>query len=188
MPDLARFVDENEKYKSKKKRVPWNERMERIKEEFPSVVDVDWHDILKNEDVLIRIMRDFLQVDQIEPGRKGQRPQLDEERGRQTITEMLGRGFSEHGFVEAFRHLAAGDSLTVIARKTSISRSRVHRLQQGAEDPTTDDLCAIAEAYGRKPAYFREYRCEYIMAAVMYRLSADPDLVTPLYSKIMKLR
>lgn len=188
MPDLSRFVADNEKYKGKKRRVPWDERLAMVQEEFPSVVDVDWHDVLKNEDVFIRLMRDFLQVDQIEPGRKGQRPQLDEARGRQTITEMLGRGFSEHPFVDAFRHLTAGESLTTIARKTAISRSRVHRLQQGAEDPTIEDLRIIAEAYGRKPAYFREYRCEYILAAVMYRLSSDPDMVTPLYSKIVKLR
>lgn len=194
---IEKFIDANELSRSGrtgKKRVAWPERVKMIREEFPSVVDIDWVEAFTDptdpreaSDVMIRILRDIIQIDQMVPGRRGGRPSPDWERGYQTYREMMRRDFSDLPFCMAFKLLSGADSATQMARKTGISRSRVHRLVLGQEHPTADDMRACAKAYGRKPAYFLEYRKEFVLAAVASRLEEQPELVTVAYTKIMGL-
>lgn len=184
--DLSIFIADNERWRSAKHRVPWKHRVELIKEEFPHVADRDWHGILKDEDVLGRILKDILKVDQMEPGRAGPRPNLDYERGLQTWKEMTGQDYSESPFCESFHWLIRGQSRTTVARKTNLSRTKVHRLLVGTEQPTIDELRVIAEAYGKKPAFFVEYRAEYIMAAVAMELHKRTEMAAHLYTKLVR--
>lgn len=156
---------------------------------------VSWEALLAEEDVLGRILKDILKADQMEPGRSGPRPNLDYERGMRTWREMASRetqvkrterDFTGLPFTEAFAKLIGPDSLTAIARKTSISRSRAHRLLNGHEEPTVDDLHAIAEAYGKHPAYWLEYRTELIVAALAARLAARPEMTVAIYNKLTR--
>lgn len=183
--DFVRFAEDNIKWKALRKRVPWEERLQMIHEEFPGTRDPDWNQILRDPDVFARILRDVLKVDQIEVGRAGPRPNLDVERGMRTWSEFRG-DYSELPFVDAFRILVNGNSQRAIARKTSISKTRILRLQQGDDRPNMDDLRAIAEAYDKKPAYFVEYRAEYIIAAVATRLSDEHELTAALYRKLVQ--
>jgi transcriptional regulator with XRE-family HTH domain len=157
-----------------------------IAEEFPNVMNPDWNVILRDDDIFGRILKDILKVDQMEPGRSGPRPNLDYQRGMQTWREMTGQDYSELPFHEAFAILTRNNSLRTIARKTHISRSKVHRLLSGEDQPTVDDLRSIAEAYGKKPAYFVEYRAEFIMAAIAARLVDETEMTVTLYTKIVR--
>jgi hypothetical protein len=183
--NLARFADDNVNWKALRKRVPWEQRITMIHEEFPATRDPDWNQILKDPDVFARILKDVLKVDQIEVGRAGPRPNLDVERGMRTWNEIRG-DYSELPFVDAFRILARGNSQRTIARKTGISKTRIVRLQQGDDRPNMDDLRVIAEAYRKKPAYFVEYRAEYIIAAVATRLQDEHELTAALYRKLVQ--
>jgi hypothetical protein len=183
--NLVRFSEDNAKWKALRKRVPWEQRIQLIREEFPSTRDPDWNAILKDPDVFARILKDILKVDQIEEGRAGPRPNLDVERGMRTWKEFRG-DYSELPFVDSFRVLARGNSQRTIARKTGISKTRIVRLQQGDDRPGINDLCVIAEAYNKKPAYFVEYRAEYIVAAIAARLNDEHELTVALYRKLVQ--
>lgn len=183
--NFARFAEDNINWKALRKRVPWEQRIQMIYEEFPGTRDPDWNQILQDPDVFARILRDVLKVDQIEAGRAGPRPNLDVERGMRSWNEFRG-DYSELPFVDAFRILTNGNSQRTIARKTGISKTRIVRLQQGDDRPCMDDLRAIAEAYNRKPAYFVEYRAEYIIAAVATRLQDEHELTAALYRKLVQ--
>lgn len=184
--DLSAFTQDNARWRDQKKRVPWDERVKMIDEHFPAVRDAEWSAILKDPDVLARVLKDILKVDQIEPGRAGPRPNLDVERGMRTWREITVGDYSERPFSEAFAILARNNSVRTIARKTSISKSRVVRLLKGQDNPTVDDLRDIAGAYQKKPAYFVEYRAEYIMAAIATRLADEHEMTVALYKKLVR--
>lgn len=184
--DLSPFRLDNQLHQGKKRRVPWKERMELIHEHFPSTTNAEWAKGLDETDIG-RIIRDILKFDQVEPGRSGPRPGLEYDKGMQSWRDLTGQEYSELPFHKAFAVLARENSLTVVSRKTNISRSRVHRLLRNEEAPTVNDLRQVAEAYGRRPAYFLEYRCEYIVAAISLRLSKEPELASVLYRKLVNL-
>lgn len=184
--DLSIFVSDNARWKAARRRVPWDERLRLIREQFPVTASLDGHTILREDDALARLIRDILKIDQIEPGRAGPRPGLDYERGMQSWRELFGQDYAEVPFPEAFRSLTRGNSLTTIARKTNISRSRVHQLLRGERSPTIDDLRLIAEAYGKRPQFFCEYRAEFIMAIIAERLNKEPETTIAVYRKLVQ--
>jgi hypothetical protein len=183
--NFARFAEDNINWKALGKRVPWDKRLQMIQEEFPSTRDTDWNLILKDPDIFARILKDVLKVDQIEVGRAGPRPNLDIEKGMRTWNEIRG-DFSERPFTEAFRIITRNNSQRTIARKTGISKTRIVRLFAGDDRPNMDDLRAIAEAYKKKPAYFVEYRAEYIIAVIATRLANEHELTAALYRKLVQ--
>ena len=184
--DLTVFDEDNTKWRSLKKRVPWDERLELIEKEFPGLRNIDFNIVLRDNDIFARLLKDILKVDQMEPGRAGPRPNLDRERGMQSWREWTGKDYSELPFPEAFSLLTRGSSFSQIARKTRLSRSRVYRLRRGTEQPTVDDLRTIASAYGKKPAYFAEYRAEYLTAAFAARLATEAELTVALYLRLVR--
>jgi Helix-turn-helix len=184
--DLRKFDADNARWRERKKRVPWDERVKLIEQEFPSARSADWNDVLRDPDIFARVLKDILKVDQIEPGRAGPRPNLDLERGMRAWREISVGDYSELPFAEAFRILARGQSIRTIARKTSISKSRVERLLQGQDHPNVDDLRMVAKAFKKRPAYFVEYRAEYIMAAIASRLHDEHELTVALYKKLIQ--
>lgn len=188
------FIAENEKCKQAKRRIPWAERRKKIIETFPSVTELRWEDegVLVEEGhpeeatmVMAEIMRSMIQVDQILPGRRGGRPPPDFDEAKQTWRELMRRDFAAAPFEVVFQSLSFKDSIRSIANKTGIAKSKIDRLRRGLEKPDAEDMRLIAKAYGRNPAIFLEYRQEFVLAAVMYQLDREPELVTALYAKIM---
>jgi hypothetical protein len=183
--DLSAFDEDNAYWKSRRKRVPWNDRVELIKQHFPSVAANDASQLLKHEDVLGRVLRDILKVEQIEPGKSGPRPPLDYRKGMHGWRQLTGQDYSERPFPEAFRVLSRGQSIRGIARRINYSKSRVERLLRGAEAPTIEDLRVIAELYNKRPAYFIEYRLEMILCAVGARLAENHEMTVALYRRLV---
>jgi hypothetical protein len=184
--DLTVFTDDNDRWRNQRKRVPWEERAELIREHFPAVTNPEWNAILRDPDVLARLLRDILKIDQIEPGRAGPRPGLDFDRGMQSWKEFTGQDYCELPFAQAFRLIAYGQSIRQIAHKTGVARSRVDRLLRGEDLPTIGDLRVIASAYNKKPAFFAEYRVEYIIAAISARLSTERDMSAAIYARLVR--
>jgi transcriptional regulator with XRE-family HTH domain len=184
--NLSPFVEDNERWRNQRRRIPWEERVKLIDEQFPGARDADWNVILRDPDILGRLLKDILKVDQIEPGRAGPRPNLNYERGMQTWREMTGQDYCELPFVQAVRLITKGQAVRVIARKTHMTKTRVDRLVRGIDRPSADDLRAIAAAYGKKPAFFAEYRAEFVTAAIVARLADEPEMTIAIYSKLVK--
>lgn len=184
--DLTVFDEDNARWKANKKRVPWQDRLKLIDQEFPSARNADWNVILRDTDVFGRILRDILKIDQLEPGRAGPRPNLDYERGIQSWRELSGQDYCEHPFPQAFRWLTRNDSYAKISRKTHISKTRLFKLAHAEVAPSIDDLRDIASAYGKKPPYFAEYRAEFIMALIAARLREETEMTITLYTKLVR--
>lgn len=184
--DLSTFLTDNQRWRNQRRRIPWDERVKLIEEHFPGVRDADWNIILKDPEVLGRLLKDILKLDQVEPGRAGPRPNLDYERGMQTWREITGQDYSELPFVDAVRILTRGQPVRTVARKANVTKTRMDRLLRGIDRPSIDDLRAIAGAYGKKAAYFAEYRAEYILAAITARLELEPEMTTAIYTKLVR--
>lgn len=193
--DLTPFLNENAQIKAGQKAVDWSERLNLIRAFIPTgAFDVD----LSDTETFARIVRDVLKVQQhasrpeAERSSAGRRPRVAVESGMAGWRELMGQSFSELPFRGAFRVLASDrsdgkpHSLTMIARKTNISRSRVHRLLGGQETPTPRDLEMIAAGYGRKPSYFHEYRVAVIVGYMVQRMDSDPAISTSLYEVVAK--
>lgn len=184
--DLTAFDDDNARWRSQRRRVPWQERAEMIYEHFPKVRNPDWNVLLRDDEIFGRLVQDILKVDQITPGRAGPRPHVNNERGWQLWKEMSGQDFAQVAFASAFRILVGKDSIRIVARKTAISKSRVERLLKGQDPPTVEDIRAIAAAYKKRPAYFAEYRIELILSAIYARLEEERELTVTIYKKLVR--
>lgn len=184
--NLSPFVADNQKWRNQRKRIPWEERIKLIEQQFPGVCEADWNIILKDPDTLGRLLKDILKVDQIEPGRAGPRPNLNYERGMQTWREITGQDYCELPFIDALRVLTRGQAVRVVARKANVTKTRMDRLMRGIDHPSADDLRAIATAYGKRPAFFAEYRREFVTAAIIARLSDEPEMTTAIYVKLVR--
>lgn len=139
--------------------------------------------IVAGEELLPRLLRDLLAVDNVEP-RRGHRAAtkgravtvdgLDADQGRRLLDQLRGQDFTTLPFAEAFRCLAGDRGLTNLARRTGLSRSNLSRLLNG-KPPKPEEMEAVAAAFGKRAIYFAEYRETAILRWAAERLAADPD-------------
>lgn len=188
-PELKVFDDLNAEAAEQGYRIPWSRRLPVIHQQFPSTKDLDWAAAFRRDHELwVRVMTDIIRADQAEPGRDGpRRKALDLDRGLQTIRRMMGQDYSLMPFADAFTVLSRGFSLTHLARKTGISRSIVHRLLRGEEEPSADEMEAVADAFGKHPSFFAEYRAAYVTAMVHERMEDNPEASIAIYRKMRGL-
>lgn len=166
-------------------RKDWTAILDRVEADYPITRAPQWARLLDNSDVMADIIRDLIVIDR-QPARRGARPLPEYEEGRRRLQALFGEDFSIHPFDVAFSALSCGHSRTQIARRTGITRTRVHRLLAGERidlatgerwtvEPTLEEMTAIAAAYGRRPEHFREYRTRLITALVAHHLEAHPE-------------
>lgn len=182
-PDLSVFRELNERGK----RVPWAERVKVIRQQFPSVENLDWNRALERDvDLFGRIIRDIIKLDQAEPGRDGPRRQVDPAKGREALRRLAGQDYSELPFAESVRVLSRGMSLRPLARKTGLSPMTLSRLLRGDKEPDVHEMHAIAEAFKKHPSYFVEYRVGFITAAMASKLASAPEASIGIYRKLAR--
>lgn len=163
-------------------RKDWSAILARVEEAHPLTRSPQWDRLLDNSDVMAAIIRDLIVIDR-QPARRGARPLPGYDEGRRRLQALFGEDFSTLPFPDAFRALTRSQSRTQIARRTGITRTRVHRLLAGeregdvahAVEPTLEEISAIAVAYNRRPEHFREYRTRLITALVAHHLDAHPE-------------
>lgn len=180
---LAPFRDDNKNAKKMSK----SERQKLVREKFPSVDNLNWENAFHNDlDLFARIMRDIIKLDQREPGKSGPRPNnMDYDRGIASFKQLMGQDYAMVPFPEAFAFIGRDFSLTQIARKSSLSRSRTHRLMQGKDQPSQEDMKLIAAGFGKHPSYFVEYRRAFIVEQLMNKLLDAPEVTVSYYRKIL---
>lgn len=185
-PRVLFFVELNDQEKRSGKKSPWADRLKMIHEHFPSTCAKNtWDHALSDVDTLGELIRDILRLQQAEPGKSGPRPAPDPKKGVRTLRQITGQDYSVLTFREAFEVLANGYSLTHLARKTGLSRSQVYRLLRGECEPTAGEMKAVAEGFGKPPAYFVEFRTAFIMATLVSQLDAVPEATIGLYRKLL---
>lgn len=182
-PRLAPFRELNAR------RPPWEERAKVIRQQFPSVAELDWRKAFALDIGLFgRIIEDILKADVAadEPGKPGPRPALDYADGVSRLRQLWGLDYSTLPFPQAIKALTRhrGFSFTMLARKTAMSRSKLHRLAQGIEEPTAVELEQIAKAFGKHPSYFTEWRMAFVVAALYDQMEDVPEASIRLYRKM----
>lgn len=175
--DLSAFREANAKSTQKgAKKLGWDERVELIKHQFPSVISLDWKKAFDRDlDLFAWIMKDVLKVDAAEPGRSGPKPAVEYRAGVTRFRQMMGEDYSMRPFHEAFTILAGERSLSALAAKTGVSRSRIRLLLRGDIQPSWEQMEKIAAGFAKSPGYFLEYRRGVVVAAIWERLTAIPE-------------
>lgn len=167
------------------KKVPWDQRIELIKKQFPSVAALDWRKVFGEDPALMgRIINDIIKVDAAQPGKPGKRPAVDPETAQQRLRQMCGEDYTALPFKDSFKALAANRSIRGIAHKTKLDRNYVHRLLNGQAIPTGDVMAQVARAFGKDPSYFAEYRVAYIFAVLFHKLEQTPEASVAFYRKM----
>lgn len=158
----------------------WEAQRAAVYARYPSAAEEDWTAALADYDLMGRLIRDVLRVGHT-PKQRGSRPELERDEALSRLNQLRGDDYTMLPFPEAFRALARWDpdtptrSLTNIARRVDIPRSRTHRLLTGESKPSHADLEQIAAAFGRRPTYFAEYRIALVVAAIEAHLEAAPE-------------
>lgn len=161
----------------------WDDRLALIKHAFPHGphAGLDWKVAFDRDvDLAGRILRDVLKADQAVPGRPGPRPALDVSRAEPTVDEWMGkdptaRPYSMLPFCAAFKLLIGDHSLRQVERRAKMSRNQLARLLHGDIQPTGEQMEAIAAAFGKKASWFVEYRIGSVAAAIVHKLTTNPE-------------
>jgi hypothetical protein len=166
------------------------ERTRLMQERFPSTRNLNWDKAFANDvELLGRLLRDILKVDMAVPGRPGPRPGLDRVRAQPLLDEVLGRDPTDHPyalleFPQAFRLLIGNRSIRHAQTKLGMSKSRIHRLLRGIDEPSQAEMEHIATVFGKQPSYFLEYRVIRITRAIYSHLAEEPDVSIRVYERI----
>lgn len=156
----------------------WEDRLQQAHASYPAatvpVTAVDMARVVNGEEILVRLLRNVLAVDNVAV-RRGQRDIVDVEEGRQLLAELRGQDYTVEPFHDALRALNGPRSLENLKRRTGMSKANLSRLMTAQKTPRVDEMETVAAAFGKRPMYFAEYRAATFAAIVQAQLTADPD-------------
>lgn len=166
-------------------KIPWEERYEAIISDYPSVLDESWADRFGNDvELLGRVLRDILKLEQAVPGRPGPRPALDVDDAQRRLAQLRGEDYTLKPFVSAVHDLKGSLSIRQFAEKVHLDKSHIHRALTGKVEPDAFLCRMIAYAHGKHPSYFMEWRILYIVGAIVRRLEWSPESTVALYERL----
>jgi hypothetical protein len=178
---LDKFKDVNTR------KIPWENRVEVIKKEFPSVVSLNWHKVFREDTgILGHILNDIMKVDLAEPGKPGKRPSIDPKRASERLRQIQGEDFTMMPFAEAFKMLVGDRSIRAVAAKTGLDRNVVHRLFRGGS-PTAREMECVAHGFKKDPGFFVEYRLSYLFGILYRKMEVNPEATVGFYRKVKGL-
>lgn len=184
-PDLEPFRELN----AHDKRVPWKDRYEVVKTQFPSVVDLDWEKVFRADPTIMgNILNDIIKVQVAPKGRPGKRPALDRSEATEVLKQYRGEDYTILPFAKAINRLKNTLSVRQFARKVSMSPTYAHNLITGYKQPTVEDMLLVADAFGKKPSYFYEYRVAFITALMVERVDYAPESSIIYYERALEAR
>jgi transcriptional regulator with XRE-family HTH domain len=176
-PELVPFIELNAEEKASKQKLPWK-RADLITAHFPQAAKMDWHVAFRDPDLWGRFLKD------IHGGDKNESPQ----RARERLRQITGNDYSYDPFNIAFKTLAGSRSVRHLATKLNLSTQITWKLRKGIKAPDLELIEKIAEAFGKHPSYFVEYRIAYILGALGDQMEMAPEISVDLYRKLRKQR
>jgi transcriptional regulator with XRE-family HTH domain len=166
-------------------KMPWNERVKKIEEFWPSVKRLDWNEVFRQDPTVMgRIINDIIKMEAAVPGRPGKRPNVSREETERHLRRLTGEDYTTLPFAEALDELRGDRSVRHLMRILGMSRDHTWRLLVGKKVPTTDDMEIVAEAFEKDPSYFLEYRLAYIVGFIYDRLEQHEDATVLHYRRI----
>lgn len=184
MTDLSEFTRINKTQSGR--RMPWDRRVALIQQRFPAALTLDWRSAFDRDlNLFADIMRDILKADAAEPGRSGPKPSVGIRDGVSRLRQLTHEDFSMLTFTDSLGVLVGVHSMTAVARKTGLSRAKVHRLLRGLESPSPYEMEQIAHGFKKEPGYFAAYRTAVVVAAIQERLQAVPESSVKWYAELV---
>lgn len=165
----------------------WEVKSERIMSKYPSVVDVDWSRIFQSDQgVLGKLINDIIRVSHAEQqeSRRGKRANVERDIAQASLRKLQDLDYSEEEFVVTLRALQGTRSIRHLARRVGMSHSRIQRFLEGKAVPSSEDMAQIADAFGKDPSYFAEYRSNYVVGVVHRMMTAMPESSIVQYRKL----
>ncbi len=167
------------------------DRRQMIAEKFPSTQHMDWDKAFENDmDLLGHLLRDILKLDMAIPGQAGRRPGLDEKEATPAFDRLLGRDYCDRPysllpFAKTMALLADSRTLRSLEVKVGISKSRLHRLLQGKQQPELAEMEKIAKIFDKAPSFFVEYRALVVRNAInSHMAAAEPEVTVRVYEQL----
>ena len=165
-----------EELNARESKVPWAERYELIKKQFPPVENLSWEKVFRSDPTIMgNLLNDIIKVDVAPPGRPGKRPALDKEKAREVLARYQGEDYTLLPFAKALNRLKNTLSVRQLARKVSMSPSYCYNLMSGYKDPSIEDMQLVAGAFDKHPSYFYEYRVAFVSALMAERIDYAPE-------------
>lgn len=151
-----------------------------IIDQFPAVKNLNWFQVFSQDPELYgRVWNDILKFDLSGEGRPGPRPSLATGEARavafkrwQQLTED---DYTIEPFVEALKTISHNATIRSIADATGLDRTTVFRLMSGKMEPDSYEMEVCALAYGRRPAYFIEWRIAFILKMLYQHMMKYPE-------------
>ncbi len=136
-----------------------------------------WGELFEDDlELMGALLRDVVHLEMNPTRGSGRRHQvIDRADGVAALRRLAGDDFSSEEFPVAYRALVGADSLDAVAERVPLSKSQLQRLAAGTKPPTVQELRVIAEAFGKPPWYFTEYRVMLIAEAVTARMARSPE-------------
>lgn len=136
-------------------------------------------------DAMHALLADFIKQAHAQPGRIGQRPMPREE--QVDLDGLLYGEDNERPLVEVLPPLIK-TSVQRFAAKVHMSRTQCMRLLKGDYSPTVAEMRLIAEAVGKPPTFFIEYRTAMVIQALVQLFHERPGVATALYRKYLEVK
>jgi transcriptional regulator with XRE-family HTH domain len=171
------------------KRVPWKDRYEVVKQQFPSVQSLDWERVFRADPTIMgNILNDIIKVQVAPKGRPGKRPALEKEQAREVLAQYKGEDYTLLPFPKAVTRLKGKLSVRQFARRVSMSPTYAYNLMTGYKEPTVEDMQIVADAYGKEPSFFYEYRVAFITALMVERVDYAPESSIIYFERALEAR
>jgi hypothetical protein len=136
-------------------------------------------------DAMHALLADFIKQAYATPGRIGQRPMPKEE--QVDFKALIYGEENEQPLVEVLPRLVKTD-MGSFARSVHMSRTQCQRMFKGEYHPTVAEIRLIANAVGKPPTFFIEYRNAMVILALINLFDERPGIATSLYRKYLEVR
>lgn len=174
-------------------RKDWAERIARVKEDYPSIDQLDWEKAFRQDPGLMaNILHDILERDAYEIAMEegayaagGRKPNLTSTGQTETrLRQFRGEDHTTLVFAEAFTLMIGDMRLSTLARKVGMSKTQVWRLLRAQAQPSSEEMEKIAQAFRRHPSYFAEYRMGWVLGVLARRLENLPEATVGFYKRL----
>lgn len=167
----------------------WEDRLSLIRTTFDRIDGFDpadgWSEVLRVDiETMGAIIRDLLKSGLKKRGVSGPRKSPDLQAGMAELRSLFGLDFSMMSFADTLTLLADGETQTTTAKRTGLSNTRVRKLLRGEELPTVWEIVQISNAYGKRPAFFADYRTLFVASRVAVELDRNPEWCLSLYKEM----
>jgi hypothetical protein len=136
-------------------------------------------------DAMHALLADFIKQAYAQPGRIGQRPMPKEE--QVDFRALIYGEDNESPLTEVLPRLVKTDVKT-LAVQVHMSRTQCQRMLKGEYHPTIAELRLIANAVGKPPTFFIEYRNAMVIQALINLFEERPGIATSLYRKYLEVK